>query len=160
MGPFGPFLTLFGHLGGGQRLQVGPDPQSWDKMGRGVKIGGSRGPKCRLDPLLGQFLNGRGEKHTFPRKMGPKMAPKGGQDATWASAPTDFDSPPYFTPTLGVRTHLEPLPPTQMAKRGLKRPKRAQNGSRWTKKMVPKRGLNATWALETVQCRSGARFYP
>ena len=25
-------------------------------MGRGVKIGGSRGPKCRLDPLLGPFL--------------------------------------------------------------------------------------------------------
>ena len=26
LGPFGPFLTLFGHLGEGQRLQVGPDP--------------------------------------------------------------------------------------------------------------------------------------
>ena len=26
LGPFGPFLTLFGHLGGEQRLQVGPDP--------------------------------------------------------------------------------------------------------------------------------------
>ena len=25
-GPLGPFLTRFGHLGVGQRLQVGPDP--------------------------------------------------------------------------------------------------------------------------------------
>ena len=26
VGPFGPFLTLFGHLGAGQWLQVGPEP--------------------------------------------------------------------------------------------------------------------------------------
>ena len=26
LGRFGPFLTLFGHLGEGQRLQVDPDP--------------------------------------------------------------------------------------------------------------------------------------
>ena len=52
---FGPLLTLFGPLGEGQRLQVGPDPL-WGKMERGVKIGGSRGPKCRqIDPLLGPF---------------------------------------------------------------------------------------------------------
>ena len=52
-GHFEPFWTLFGHLGGGQRPQVGPDP---GKIGWGVKIGGSRGPKWRLDPLWGQFL--------------------------------------------------------------------------------------------------------
>ena len=56
VGPFGPFLTPFDHLGVGQRLQVGPDPLSWCKMGRGVKIGGSRGPSWRLDALLGLFL--------------------------------------------------------------------------------------------------------
>ena len=53
----GPFLTLFGQLGVGKRLQVGPDPLfSWGKMGWGVKIGGSRGPKWRPDPILVPFL--------------------------------------------------------------------------------------------------------
>ena len=54
--PFWAFFDLFGHLGVGQRIQVGPGPYSWGKMGRGVKIGGFRGPKWRLDPILGPFL--------------------------------------------------------------------------------------------------------
>ena len=35
---------------------MGPDPLKLGKMGRGIKIGGSRGPKWRLDPILGPFL--------------------------------------------------------------------------------------------------------
>ena len=51
-----PFLTPFGHLGGGQCSKWVRTPYSWGKMAWGVKIGGSRGPKCRLDPPLGPFL--------------------------------------------------------------------------------------------------------
>ena len=50
------FLKSDSTLGWGQGHLVGPDPYNWGKMERGVKIGGSRGPKCRLDPLLGPFL--------------------------------------------------------------------------------------------------------
>ena len=35
---------------------MGPDPLQLGTMGRGIKIGWSRGPKWRPDPLLGPFL--------------------------------------------------------------------------------------------------------
>ena len=59
VGPEGPsgrlyFGAIFGHFEAFLDL-LDPGPYSWGKMERGVKIGGSRRPKCRLDPLLGPF---------------------------------------------------------------------------------------------------------
>ena len=50
LGPFWPFLVIWVRGKGSKWVRT---PYSWGKMGRGVKIAGSRGPKCRLDPLFG-----------------------------------------------------------------------------------------------------------
>ena len=81
-------------------------------------------------------------------KKGPKGPQMAQNDQKWPqkwvstargpSGHTNFDSPPHFTPTLGVRSHLEPLPPPKWPKGS----KRAQKGPKWLKmtKNGPKRG--------------------
>ena len=56
-GPFGPFFDPFWPFWvGGNGSKWVQNPYSWGKMGWGVKIGGSRGPTWRPDPILGPFL--------------------------------------------------------------------------------------------------------
>ena len=56
LGPFGPFLTLLGHLGGGNGSKWVRTPYSWGKMGWGVRIDGPLGRKCRLELLFGAIF--------------------------------------------------------------------------------------------------------
>ena len=77
-----------------------------------------------------------------------KNDPKRGRDATWALGPTNFDSAHHFTPTLGGPDTLGAFGLHPNDQKGLKK---AQKGPKWLKmtKNGPKRGLDATWALET-----------
>ena len=146
-------------------------------MGRGVKFGGSRGPKWRLDPFWGPFLTNfdsppyftptlggtdqlgafalhpNDQKGSKKAQKGPKLlkmtknGPKRGSRRHLTSGPTNFDSPPHFTPTLGGPGPLGAFAPHPNGQIGSKR---AQNGSKLPK-MASKAGLDATWALGTHQ---------
>ena len=89
-----PFLGLFFNpfwpfRWGGNGSKWVRTPYSWGKMGRGVKIGGFRGPKWRLDPILGSFLAIFG--HFWLALLGPFLALfghlDGDNDSEWVRTP-------------------------------------------------------------------------
>ena len=87
---------------------------SWGKMGREVKIGGSRGHQ------------------KWPQKwVSTALGPSG---------PTNFDSPPHFTPTIGGPDPLGAVAPHRNGQKGSKKapkgPKMAQNDQKWPQKWV------------------------
>ena len=56
-GPFGAFFDPFWPFGCGAKAPSGSGPPySWGKMGWGVKIGESRWPKWRPEPVLGPLF--------------------------------------------------------------------------------------------------------
>ena len=142
-----------------QMAKKGQKPPKWLKMTKNSPKSGSRRhlgprdpptltptpfyPNCRWSgPTRSHCPPPKWPKRVKKGLKGPKMAqndPKRGSRRHLGPLDPPILTPHPILPQLqGVRTHLEPLPLTQMAKKGQKkRPKRDKNGSKWPK-MAPK----------------------
>ena len=155
---------------GQKRVQKSPN---WLQKGVETPLGPSRPANFDSPPHVTPTIGGpdplgavaphpNDQKGSKRAQKGPewlkitKNGPKGGSRRHLGPRDPPILTPRPILPQLGGPDPLGAVAPTQMAKKGQKRPKRAQNGSKWPK-MAPKGGPDATRDRPILIGRS---FYP